>query len=246
MLFRGVGPIPSEAQGRQTVLRRGSSADSGSPRLEGGMGDRFWSSGEQVERLWPHRPKMSARSRAASSPCGAPLGPVRGPGRPWSPRGPSAVASCAGRDRRSSLAPSEPGPSRGRGRRAPDRQHAPHGASRGGKPLKGGPRPRAIGRDLGAGLNSKLHRIGEGRGRPLTFFLSPERMSDLRGARLLPAELPAFLPAGGRSSSTRSGAIWGRSPWRRRGGHRRWAGWSRCCPIRICRSGSRRDRRRAA
>lgn len=154
MLFRGVGPIPSEAQGRQTVLRRGSSADSGSPRLEGGMGDRFWSSGEQVERLWPLRPKMSARSRAASSPCGAPLGPVRGPGRPWSPRGPSAVASCAGRDRRSSLAPSEPGPSRGRGRRAPDRQHAPHGASRGGKPLKGGPRPRAIGRDLGAGLNS--------------------------------------------------------------------------------------------
>ena len=37
-----------------------------------------------------------------------------------------------------------------------------------------GARPRAIGRTKG-GLNSKLHMVSNGRGRPLTFFLSPAR-----------------------------------------------------------------------
>ena len=50
-------------------------------------------------------------------------------------------------------------------------------------------RPRAIGRTKG-GLTSKLHMVGDGRGRPLTFFLSPGQMSDARGALVLLASLP--------------------------------------------------------
>src|SRR4028118_1035735 len=63
------------------------------------------------------------------------------------------------------------------------------GARRGGKPQKGGLRPRAIGRTKG-GLNSKLHMVSDGRGRPLTFFLSPGQMSDAKGALVLLADLP--------------------------------------------------------
>ena len=33
--------------------------------------------------------------------------------------------------------------------------------------------------------------VSDGRGRPLTFFLSPGQMSDARGALVLLAELPA-------------------------------------------------------
>ena len=40
------------------------------------------------------------------------------------------------------------------------------------------------------GLNSKLHMVSDGRGRPLTFFLSPGQMSDAKGALVLLAELP--------------------------------------------------------
>jgi transposase len=39
-------------------------------------------------------------------------------------------------------------------------------------------------------LNSKLHMVGDGRGRPLTFFLSPGQTSDARGALVLLASLP--------------------------------------------------------
>jgi IS5 family transposase len=54
---------------------------------------------------------------------------------------------------------------------------------------KGGLCPRAIGRTKGS-LNSKLHMVSDGRGRPLNFFLSPGQMSDSTGARVLLAELP--------------------------------------------------------
>nr|WP_255435610.1 IS5 family transposase [Paracoccus sp. S1E-3] len=70
-----------------------------------------------------------------------------------------------------------------------DRQHAPQGSPDGGKPLKRGTRPRAIGRTKG-GLNSKLHMICDGLGRPLTFFLSPGQMSDAKGALALLRDLP--------------------------------------------------------
>ena len=54
---------------------------------------------------------------------------------------------------------------------------------------KGGLRPRATGRTKG-GPNSKLHMVSDGRGRPLSFFLSPGQMSDARGALVLLAGLP--------------------------------------------------------
>ncbi len=56
--------------------------------------------------------------------------------------------------------------------------------------LSRGALPQAIGRTKG-GLNSKLHMVSDGRGRPLNFFLSPGQMSDPRGALVLLAELPA-------------------------------------------------------
>jgi transposase len=55
--------------------------------------------------------------------------------------------------------------------------------------LKRGARTRAIGRTKG-GLNSKLHMVCDGLGRPLTFFLSPGQMSDARGALALLKALP--------------------------------------------------------
>lgn len=55
---------------------------------------------------------------------------------------------------------------------------------------RGGPRPRATGRTKG-GLNSKLHMVCDGLGRPLTFFLSPGQMSDAKGALALLSALPS-------------------------------------------------------
>ncbi|WP_376780423.1 IS5 family transposase [Paracoccus jeotgali] len=49
---------------------------------------------------------------------------------------------------------------------------------------------RAIGRTRG-GLNSKLHMVCDGLGRPLTFFLSPGQMSDAKGALALLSDLPS-------------------------------------------------------
>ena len=54
---------------------------------------------------------------------------------------------------------------------------------------KRGTRPRAIGRTKGR-LNSKLHMVCDGLGRPLTFFLSPGQMSDAKGALVLLDALP--------------------------------------------------------
>ena len=40
------------------------------------------------------------------------------------------------------------------------------------------------------GLNSKLHMLSDGGGRPLTFFLAPGQISDARGALVLLAKMP--------------------------------------------------------
>jgi transposase len=50
--------------------------------------------------------------------------------------------------------------------------------------LKKGPVPRRIGRTKG-GLNSKLHAVCDGNGRPLVMLLSEGQMSDYKGAALM-------------------------------------------------------------
>jgi transposase len=50
--------------------------------------------------------------------------------------------------------------------------------------LKKGAVPRRIGRTKG-GLNSKLHAVCDGRGRPLIMLLSEGQMSDYKGAALM-------------------------------------------------------------
>lgn len=41
-----------------------------------------------------------------------------------------------------------------------------------------------------SGLNSKLHMLSDGRGRPLDFFLFPGQMADRRGALVVLRHLP--------------------------------------------------------
>ena len=55
--------------------------------------------------------------------------------------------------------------------------------------LKNGADPRRIGRTRG-GLNSKLHAVCDGRGRPLILLLSEGQMSDYKGAALMLDALP--------------------------------------------------------
>ncbi|MFZ0602328.1 MAG: IS5 family transposase [Roseiarcus sp.] len=55
--------------------------------------------------------------------------------------------------------------------------------------LKKGLFPRRIGRTKG-GLNSKLHAVCDGRGRPLVMLLSEGQMSDYKGAALMLPALP--------------------------------------------------------
>src|SRR5476651_849600 len=57
------------------------------------------------------------------------------------------------------------------------------------EPFKKGPVPRRIGRTKG-GLNSKLHAVCDGQGRPLIMLLSEGQMSDYKGAALMFAVLP--------------------------------------------------------
>jgi hypothetical protein len=52
-----------------------------------------------------------------------------------------------------------------------DRRHPSEGASHRREPFKKGPVPRRIGRTKG-GLNSKLHAVCDGHGRPLVMLLS--------------------------------------------------------------------------
>ena len=70
-----------------------------------------------------------------------------------------------------------------------DRRHASEGAPHRHEPFKKGPVPRRIGRTKG-GLNSKLHAVCDGGGRPLVMLLSEGQMSDYRGAALMLSALP--------------------------------------------------------
>jgi transposase len=63
---------------------------------------------------------------------------------------------------------------------------APYGR----KPCRKGGTPRRIGRTKG-GLNSKLHAVTDGEGRPIMLMLSEGQMSDHTGAKLLYPHLPA-------------------------------------------------------
>ncbi|TPG58041.1 IS5 family transposase [Roseomonas nepalensis] len=55
--------------------------------------------------------------------------------------------------------------------------------------LKKGPLPRRIGRTRG-GLNSKLHAVCDGKGRPVVLLLTEGQMSDHKGAALMLLRLP--------------------------------------------------------
>ena len=57
------------------------------------------------------------------------------------------------------------------------------------KPSQKGGVPRRIGRTKG-GLNSKLHAVVDGEGKPLMLMLSEGQMSDHRGAKILYPALP--------------------------------------------------------
>jgi transposase len=70
-----------------------------------------------------------------------------------------------------------------------DRCHPPQGAPDGGKPLKRGALPRCIGLTKG-GLNSKLHAVCDGEGRPIVMMLTEGQMSDHKSAVLLFDALP--------------------------------------------------------
>ena len=79
-----------------------------------------------------------------------------------------------------------------------DRRNASESASHRRQPFKKGPVPRRIGRTKG-GLNSKLHAVCDGRGRPLIMLLSEGQTSDFKGA----ASMLAALPRPGTCSATK-------------------------------------------
>ena len=70
-----------------------------------------------------------------------------------------------------------------------DRRHPPQGAPDRRQPSKKRAVPRRIGRTKG-GLNSKLHAVCDGQGRPLILLLSEGQMSDYKGAALVFDALP--------------------------------------------------------
>ena len=70
-----------------------------------------------------------------------------------------------------------------------DRCHPSESASHCCQSVKKGPVPRRIGRTKG-GLNSKLHAVCDGQGRPLIMLLSEGQMSDYKGAALMLDALP--------------------------------------------------------
>src|SRR6185312_4979103 len=74
---------------------------------------------------------------------------------------------------------------------ADDRRHPPQGPPHRRQPAQKGAVPRRIGRTKG-GLNSKLHAVCDGKGRPLVMLLSEGQMSDYKGAALM---LDAMPPA---------------------------------------------------
>ncbi len=70
-----------------------------------------------------------------------------------------------------------------------DRCDASESASHRRQPFKKGSVPRRIGRTKG-GLNSKLHAVCDGQGRPVIMLLSEGQMSDYKGAALMIDALP--------------------------------------------------------
>ena len=64
------------------------------------------------------------------------------------------------------------------------------GASHCGEPAQKGVVPRRIGRTKG-GLNSKLHAVCDGDGKPLILLLSEGQVSDYRGAASVLPALPS-------------------------------------------------------
>ena len=70
-----------------------------------------------------------------------------------------------------------------------DRCNPFKGPPHGGEPAKKGAISRRIGRTKG-GLNSKLHTVCDGEGRPIIMLLSEGQMSDHKGARLVLDALP--------------------------------------------------------
>jgi transposase len=184
------------------------------------MSGQFWLTDEQVEWLRPLFPKARGKPRVDARRVLSGIFHVRTTGSggrtpraSTDPTRPSATALCPGlglgvfarifhvlallgRDGETIMMGSMP-------------QDAPHG----GKPQKRGARPRAIGRTKG-GLNSKLHMVGDGRGRPLNVFLSPGQMSDAKGALVLLTEAP---PAKRRLGDTSYDADWRRDELKARG-----------------------------
>ncbi|YCI06467.1 IS5 family transposase (plasmid) [Ensifer sp. D2-11] len=71
-----------------------------------------------------------------------------------------------------------------------DRHHTPESTSHGCEPAQKGGVPRRIGRTKG-GLNSKLHAVCDGAGKPIILLLSEGQMSDHEGARLILKALPS-------------------------------------------------------
>src|SRR5215210_1750598 len=72
--------------------------------------------------------------------------------------------------------------------------------------LKGGDSPRCIGRTKG-GLNSKLHAVCDGTGRPIILLLTEGQMSDHKGVSLIFYALPdaghlPLHPASGKAPLT--------------------------------------------
>ena len=70
-----------------------------------------------------------------------------------------------------------------------DRCDPSEGAPHGRQSAQKGAVPRRIGRTKG-GLNSKLHAVCDGKGRPLIMLLSEGQMSDYKGAALMLDALP--------------------------------------------------------
>jgi hypothetical protein len=64
-----------------------------------------------------------------------------------------------------------------------------HRRRREGRAIHKGGLPRRIGRTKG-GLNSKLHAVYDGDGKPLILLLTEGQISDYRGAAIMPPALP--------------------------------------------------------
>ena len=70
-----------------------------------------------------------------------------------------------------------------------DRHYSSEGAPHRGEPGEKGDAPRRIGRTKG-GLNSKLHAVCDGEGKPLVLLLTEGQVSDYEGARHVLGHLP--------------------------------------------------------